>query len=250
MLEALIHTRLITQPAIWGKLPGHADFVCRGMRRGETDGWLPWLARNGAMVRRPATPPPPAAFVLPPGTLSFARRRFTLGVITPSRDSAGRDHALLVYQLAHPRWVQWHFARQAQRPRDWLFWLARAVERHTSPEHAASGVQALASTVDALWQLHAPDWRSLWASGRAAHESHEDTERRCLLAEAALTRRTGPMLAQDAAMRLRGVHCMPWADWPQRLFKARTQSAFWQQDMRGGFVNASNRFLDLWEVQA
>lgn len=250
MLDALIHTRLITPPAIWGKLPGHADFVRSEMRLGETDGWLPWLARNGGMVRRPVVAPPPAAFVLPPGTLSFAPHRFTLGVITPSCDSVGRHHALIVYQLAHPRWVLWHFARQTQRPRDWLFWLARAVDRHTGPVRAASEVQALACTVRALWQLHAPDWRVLRASGRVAPESTDDTGRRCVLAEVALTEQAGPTYPEDAAARLRGVHCLPWADWPQRLFKARAQSAFWQQDAEGGFVNASSRFLDLWEPQA
>ena len=38
MLQRLIASRLITPPAIWGKLCGHADFVRSGMRHGESEG--------------------------------------------------------------------------------------------------------------------------------------------------------------------------------------------------------------------
>lgn len=247
MFQALIASRLITPPAIWGKLPGHADFVRSGMRHGESEGWQPWLAEHGGMASTPMmTDAPPAALVLPPGTLAFAPDRFVVGVITPSGDRVGRRHALLVYQLAHRRWVERHFAQHAMQSNDWLFWLARAVERHTGLARATE-VNALERTVQALWKLHAPGWRTLVSRGQ---ESSERVARRGALSEAALSQLAGPARPEDPGMRLQGVRYLPWADWPQRLFKARAENAFWQQDAAGGFVNASNRLAGLWESAA
>jgi len=242
MLEKLIASRLITPPAIWGKLPAHADFVRSGMRHGESEGWQPWLAQHGGLVGASSTGAPPVAFVVPPGTLAFAPRRFVVGVITPSGDKVGRRHALIVYQLAHPRWVEHHFRQPLAPLDDWLFWLARAVARHTGTQGAADAA-ALERTVRALWLDHAPGLSALWLSGRSGVE--RPPERR-VQAQAMLDKLAGRASADDPATQLRGVRFLPWTDWPQRLFKPRAQSAFWQQDAKGAFVNATDRMPELW----
>ena len=248
MLQRLIASRLITPPAIWGKLPGHADFVRSGMRHGESEGWQPWLAQQGRLDAAgrstPAGTALPAAFVLPPGTLGFARRRFVVGVITPSMDKVGRQHALLVYQLAHPRWIRRHFDPQALQPHDWLFWLARAVARHTGPQGIAD-IKALERTVLALWRLHAPSVGQLWGRTGGAVKL-DSAEARGQAAQDLLDRLGGFEPADDPAAQLHGVRFFPWADWPQRLFKARGEGTFWQQDAAGGYVNAAARLPMLW----
>lgn len=237
MLQRLIASRLITPPAIWGKLPGHADFVRSRMRHGESEGWQPWLAQQGRLDSAGTGAALPAAFVLPPGTLDFARHRFVIGVITPSMDKVGRQHPLLVYHLAHPRWIKAHFDKQALQSHDWLFWLARAVARHTGTQDT-SDVQALERTVQRLWRLHAPDMRQLW--GRAATPV-ESPEKRRHLVQGLLDQLTGPAPSDDPAAQLRGVRFFPWADWPQRLYRARGEGTFWQQDAAGGYVNVAAR---------
>ena len=242
MRQALIASRLITPPAIWGKLPAYADFVRSGMRPGESEGWQPWLAQQGDGSGGPDATVLPAAFVLAPGTLAFAPRRFVVGVIAPSCDKVGRRHALLVYQSAHPRWVERHFANDADWRGGWLFCLARAVDRHTGATRVTD-VTALQRTVQALWRLHAPTWRDVWRprSPSPEHLARRDARAANLLAQLAV-----PAHLDDLATRLSGVRFLPWADWPQRLFKPRPDSAFWQQDASGGFVHAASRLSGLW----
>jgi hypothetical protein len=112
MLHVLMEHHRVTPPAIWGKLPGHADFVRSGVRHGESEAWQPGLAAHAPMDATGATAALPAAFVLPPNAL--------------------------------------------------------------------------------------------------------------------------------------GVRHLPWADWPGRLHAAGAESAFWQQDAAGGFVNAGTRLAQLW----
>lgn len=250
MLQRLIASRLITPPAIWGKLTGHADFVRSGMRHGESQGWQPWLAQQ-AQQAQPGSPGAhldpnlalPTAFVLPPGTLDFARQRFVLGVITPSMDKVGRPHALLVYHLAHPRWIRAHFERQARQPCDWLFWLARAVARHMAAPGGAD-ISALERTVQALWRAHAPGAAQLCRA--RARPLDPDTEARGQAAPRLLDEWAGPAPVIDAAAQRHGVRFLPWADWPQRLHRGRGEASFWQQDAVGRYVNAAARLPTLW----
>lgn len=240
MLEALISHRLISPPAIWGKLPGHADFVRSGVRHGESEGWQSWLAEHAAMGVDTAVALP-TAFVLPPGSLAFARRHFVVGVVAPSKDRTGRRHPVLIYQRAHPRWVRRHFDAQANHPRDWLFWLARAVGRHAAVR-APGELRTLEWSAHALWQLHGPDWRELgrMRPGEAAPEAKNAPSL------AVLDRCIGAAPADASTLKFVGVRHLPWADWPARLHVARAKAAFWQQDAGGGFVNASTRLADLW----
>jgi type VI secretion system protein ImpM len=242
MRQALIASRLITPPAIWGKLPAYADFVRSGMRPGESEGWRPWLAQQGDRTGAADAAVLPVAFVLVPGTLAFAPNRFVVGVIVPSCDKVGRRHALLVYQSAHSRWVERHLERDAAWHGDWLFWLARAVHRYTGATRVAD-MAALERTVQALWRLHAPDSRDVW---RPRPLSHDHVAQRHARATEVLAQLAGPEHPADPAMRLSGVRFLPWADWPRCLFKPRPDSAFWRQDASGGFVNAAHQLSGLW----
>lgn len=243
MLQKLIALRLITPPAVWGKLAGHADFVRSGMRHGESEGWQPWLMKNGGVPEDGSTEMLPTAFVLSPGTLAFAARRFVVGVVAPSMDKVGRRHALLVYQLAHPRWAARHFETQANHSQDWLFWLGRAVARHVGP-HGVPEVQALGRTVNALWRLHAPGLRDLCRTRRDG----EGVDQRSDESEAVLDRFAGPSIHDDPASRLQGVRYFPWSNWPHALLASGTENAFWQQDATGGFVNAAPQLSKLWKA--
>lgn len=242
MLQRLIARRLITPPAIWGKLPGHADFVRSGMRHGESAGWQPWLARQGHVDGPSAAIAVPAAFVLAPGTLSFARRCFVLGVLMPSIDKVGRSHALLVYQLAQPRWLEPYLTAQQTPSLNWQFWLARAVARHTRP-NVASGIQAFEHTVTSLWQLHRPQPPELWSPKRVSTFADLATPS---AAHGVLDRLAGPDDPDDPSRQLDGVRHFPLAGWPQQVFQRRSEGVFWQQDAAGAYVNVSTRLSTLW----
>lgn len=245
MLDKLVAHQLVTPPSIWGKLPGHADFVRSAMRHGESEGWRPWLANQGALAEPAARAGEtaaalPTAFVLPPGTLKFARRRFVVGVIAPSHDRVGRHHPLLVYHLAHRRWIEHHFEAHAAQPREWLFWLARALVRHAAQ---TTDIHRLEHAVRVLWLLHAPQWRDLWSRPR---DRDAWAEARCARSSALLDKLLGPASSDDPAARLFGVRYLPWCDWPHRLLHGR-RGAFWRQDASGRFVDAASRLPRLWE---
>lgn len=245
MLQKLVALRLITPPAIWGKLAGHSDFVRSGMRHGESEGWQPWLIENGRFPEVGPVGTLPTAFVLAPGTLGFAPHHFVVGVVAPSIDRVGRRHALLVYQVAHPRWAERHFAAQAIHPQDWLFWLGRAVARHIGP-HGAPQVQALGRTVDALWRLHAPGRRELFGARADSTAGSTNADPSRDRSKAVLDRFAGPCIEDDLAARLQGVRYFPWSNWPHAFLASRVQNAFWQQDAAGGFVNAAPQLSNLW----
>lgn len=263
MLKKFLATHFVTRPAIWGKVPGHADFVSCGLRRGEREAWQRWLAampEPPAGRRLPASAALPVAFVLPPGALQFASRRFVVGVMARSVDRLGRSHALVVYQLAHPRWLLRHLAMHEDCPHDWFFWLARTVARHAGLSEAAD-IRALERATDELWGLHGPTAMQLLpAAWRPAAKPASLVSR----SRALLDRLLGAPSLDDLSRRLVGVRFMPWTDWPERVGeprffdrraqagdvesedRPRFQGAFWQQDDSGGFVNAAVRLDTLW----
>ncbi len=167
----------VSPPAIWGKLPTHADYLQHGVRSDEVQGWQRWLAGQlrpqptpcsaGKRLRRdeqwsaleperykPAPSSIPVAFVLPAGAVALTPPACVLGVIANSCDRLGREHPMLVYQRCNARWLQHCFAStggsgEAATAFDdtsirldqqtWLFWLARLVSRYAAaPEEAAS----------------------------------------------------------------------------------------------------------------
>ncbi|MGJ7578658.1 type VI secretion system-associated protein TagF [Variovorax sp. RHLX14] len=256
-MKRVIAAHLVTQPAIWGKLPAHSDFVSSGVRIGEQDGWEAWLSaqpHRTSEYRAPASAALPAAFVLPPGALPFAPRRYVVGVVARSFDRTGRPYALLVYQLAHRRWLVRHFAKHAAYPHDWFFWLARAVARHAGLFEAAD-IRALERATGELWRLHSPNATQLLPP---ICRAEADPVALVSRSRALLDRLMGAASQDDLARRLAGVRFLPWPDWPDRLCGAgsggtarfsgarRFEGAFWQQDDAGGFVNAAVRLEALW----
>lgn len=261
MFGELIASWQVTPPAIWGKLSGHADFVRFGTGQGEIEAWRAWLAQEARRCtlsvgdkagqslsgaeRRPGLP---VAFVLPPGTLPFARRQCVLGVIATSGDSLGHRHPLVVYQAARPSWIRRHFENHAAQPRDWQFWLARMLGRHLAAASPAN-IRTLAIAVRALWDEQSraggtpglpPGPAFANASGRDDPSGHR--------MQAVIDRWTAPRPAIDPVAHVRGVRFLPWSDWPDRTWSAHAGSAFWQQDAEGRFVDASHRLQATWGV--
>jgi type VI secretion system protein ImpM len=244
MLQRLLAASSITPPAIWGKLPAHADFVSSGLSTSHREAWREWLEAQGDGVvdgdGAEDARALPTAFVLASGALPFAPRRFVVGVVAASSDRFGRPYPLVIYHEAHPRWVACHLRRQDHEPNDWFFWLARAVTRHGSLRDAAD-IRTLERMVNALWRQHAPTWLEIATSGR--HGVPTPTRGRM---QALLDRMAGPVRQDDPGRRFRGVRHLPWTDWPQRLRYTPGECAFWQQDSRGRYVNASDRLDTLW----
>jgi len=167
----------VSPPAIWGKVPSHADFVTHGVKADEVAALQHWLAdqvralpaapRQAPSGRPLASQPAerwmaleperykasphsiPVAFVLPPGVLPFSGPHHVLGVVANSCDKLGRQHPLIVYQRANARWLRQHFASRGDDAQDaasaqaglrqpWLFWLARLVSRYARHPDAAA----------------------------------------------------------------------------------------------------------------
>lgn len=234
----------ITPPAMWGRWPGHAELVHSGVRGGEGEAWASWLVKqapNASAGLSPKAAAVPVAFVLPPGTLAFAPRRFVLGVIARSADTAGHQQPLVIYQQADARWVKKHFEAQWRQPCDWQFWLTRAVARHMLVEKPTT-LADMTCTLKALWRGQK---RASIARPTAAWTDVE-TVASTRLTHALLDRWAGRASEDDPAARLQGVRHLPWADWPQRLSGTCIERAFWQQDGQGRFVGAANRLEDLW----
>lgn len=127
----LVQTQLISAPALWGKLPSHADFISEAAHPLEIESWRRWLGQHDVSAiaaqrsSKPRRLPPqagwlhtepvhtdasrgdvPVAFVLPPGALDFARQRYVVGVLMRSCDALGRSHPFIIYQSASVRWVE------------------------------------------------------------------------------------------------------------------------------------------------
>lgn len=86
---------------LFGKLPLHGDFVCRGMSDGERAAWDAWLSEGLAAAREalgdafePAhAAAPPWRFITGPGSFGDSWRA---GCLAPSVDSAGRRFVIVL----------------------------------------------------------------------------------------------------------------------------------------------------------
>jgi hypothetical protein len=263
MIAAAMSRRWLAAPlAIWGKLPSHGDFLKHGTTAAQAQDWQDWV--NRVWSQRPAAQPRqpqvaargeagwltleprkavaglaevPVAFVMQPGAMPFAPRHCVQGVMVASEDQFGRACPLIIFQQIAPGWLRRTWAGQPahdHKHHDLLYWLARIAAR----AHAADrGWQDLADVVDAVWKAHAPNWRhALGAPLPAPSPMQLDT----------LVRQYCDHDSSDTAQGLHGVHRMPWADWPAQILRTdQPVHAFWQQDMRGGYVNASDSLLSL-----
>jgi type VI secretion system protein ImpM len=248
--------------AVWGKLPSQGDFLRHRTTVAQAKDWQDWADRIWA--RRPGAqegqrrqalawtaagrefPAPrevlsdladlPVAFVMQPGALPFAPRHCVQGVVVASSDQAGRACPLIVFQLVTRAWLRrsWHGRGAVHSGGHVLDALARLAARiHAVAVDAATLVRA----VDALDELYRPHWRH-WLGKSLPAPSHQQLD-------ALLRNHVGGDDA-DLAADLQGVTHMPWAGWPSQIARrSAPASAFWQQDFRGGYVNASDDLVDM-----
>jgi type VI secretion system protein ImpM len=262
--EYILYRRLASPLGIWGKLPGHGDFLRHNTTSAQAQGWQDWVShvwnqrsapqatqRHRASSRRgepgwvslepreQATDlmDIPVAFVMQPGAMSFAPKHCVQGVVVSSCDQVGRACPLIIFQLVTPDWMRrtWGERRIAHAPEDMLYWLSRIAARmHVSEQ----SWEQLVHTVNSLWQLYQPTWRHLTGAPPPMPSSLQlDNVLRQFCANG----------KADAARGLKGVKRMPWANWPTPIVRiTRLKHAFWQQDMHGGYVNASENLSTLW----
>lgn len=274
--QRLVDLWLVQAPAIWGKLPNQADYVRHRCSAAEAQDWQHWVSqvwlrrsvkprariaskniRKWIELDAPKPEPDlafvPVSFILLPGAMSFAPRHFVQGVCVASQDRVGRECPLIIYQKISPYWLSRIFAAEARATQPsvsassgktekhndtarLLFWLARISARI----HAADlPPEALAQVVDEVWMQFEPGWKQLF--GRDAHVVPHQ------VLQQSLARQAIAEDSLDTASGLRGVSRLPWTNWPQRLLSAEQPvPAFWQQDIEGAYVNASDSLFSLW----
>ena len=264
--EHLSRQWLASPLAVWGKLPSHGDFLKHRTSAAQAQDWQDWVARVWSQreAPRPATLPHglvrgepgwvaleprkreadltevPVAFVMQPGAMPFAPRHCVQGVMVASTDQVGRPCPLIIFQQIAPGWLRRTWVRKpANSHHDMLYWLARIAAR----AHAADrDWHDLAHAVDAVWLAHAPNWRHLLGAPAPAPSGMELD---------ALVRQYCEHETSDTARGLHGVHRMPWVNWPTQIVRADNPvHAFWQQDLRGGYVNVSDNLPRLFGARA
>ena len=267
---------LVQAPAIWGKLPNQADYVRHRCSAAQAQDWQRWVSQvwlrrtvkpraripsknvqKWIEVEAPKPEPDlafvPVSFILLPGSLAFAPNHFVHGVCVASQDRVGRECPLIIYQKIRPYWLKRILAAEARNTKaafatssskivrlndtvHLLYWFARISARI----HAADlAPEAVAQLVDEVWTQFEPGWLQLF--GRDPQSVYSACLQQSLeqhaLAEDSL----------DTATGLRGVRHLPWANWPQRLWSTEQPlPAYWQQDIEGGYVNASDSLFSLW----
>ena len=255
-----ISPRWLAAPlAIWGKLPSHGDFLRHRTSSAQAQDWQDWVSRVWSQrahapqrthanrrgepgwvslePRQSLTPltEVPVAFVMPAGSMPGTPRHCVQGVLLASQDQIGRPCPLIIYQQVAPGWLRRSWADSQG---DMLYWLARIAARAHGADRSW---EDLTRAVDCLWQLHQPGWKQWLGAPLAAPTSEQ----------------LGSVLRQycedegaDVARGLRGVQHMPWANWPAQILRTdQPAPAFWQQDLRGGYVNASDNLPALWRAQ-
>lgn len=263
LLDPLNHRWLAGPLSVWGKLPSHGDYLRHRTTAGQGRDWQNWVTRVWNL-RTPARQrvraanssdagwlqleprkvkaelaAVPVAFVMQPGSMPFSPRHCVQGVFVASEDQFGRACPLIIFQQVAPGWMRrtWGGARALAdaNEQNLLYWLSRLAARtHGADRDWLDLTQA----VDAIWQLHAPTWRNLLGMPVTNPEQAG--------LQAALTQYCDSEHA-DAALGLQGVRKLPWANWPNRILRSQNPAqAFWQQDMRGGYVNASDSLQSLW----
>lgn len=263
----------ISSPAIWGKLPTHADFIQIQVKGEQAQQWQNWLAlqwqagsrlpKRRRMSRElwlnlsaqasteEASNALPVAFVLAPGQLEFSGQQYVIGVMVPSCDQIGRSHPLMVYQLAQRRWLEQQWLIEQRAIRDWQFWLARllsTVVQHAWDVGAAARSDLrgrIEASVEQLWQVFHPARGIRW---RGAHgNSAEAIDQLC---EPILSQwQTDQEAKADVAALLSGVPLFPRSDWPAVLAHPGFQSMFWQQTEQGEYVMAETSLAALWREE-
>lgn len=248
--------------SVWGKLPSQGDFLRHRTTMAQARNWQDWVdrvwdQRPGAQAgqRRQALAwtaadreslaprrtlsdlaDLPVAFVMQPGALAFAPRHCVQGVVMASSDQSGRACPLIIFQRVSRAWLRrsWHGGGAMHAQGHVLHALARLATRIQAV--AADGSTVLRA-VDALDELYRPRWRH-WLGQSVPGPSRAQLD--------ALLRNHVSDDDIDLATDLQGVTHMPWAGWPSQIVRRRAPiDAFWQQDARGGYVDASGDLAHL-----
>ncbi|MBN9408780.1 MAG: type VI secretion system-associated protein TagF [Burkholderiales bacterium] len=245
--------RLAPPPlAAWGKLPTHADYLQYRAGADAARDWQAWLGRFAPTPRRPApagwlqlepAPPDlqalPVAFVLPPGVLAFAGRRYVAGVMVPSQDSVGRAHPLIVWRCVDVHWLD----AQAVAGLPWWHAQAQLLERLALRAAAFDDdgpAAAETRRADSAW-----DWHRLCDLATqldAAPPPGAAALQRWLAEQLPVPRPSGADAGPPpvpSSHYLHGVRHLPWPQWPGGDHAAARHAAFWQQDGEGRIVAAS-----------
>lgn len=273
---------LVSPPAVWGKLPSHADYVRHRVGFREDVVWQEWLLRElgerafnaredtrrapkaqGAWIQldKPTSKPGPGqvpiAFALPSKALHHQINAHVIGVVARSEDSLGRVHPLIVYQFCSVRWLRQCFALPASDSHEvtlgWLYWLSRLMVRYIHP--TTQPAMPVYQAVDELWDAFAPGWLHGLGVRRMPPSAAE-------LNQWLQTAHLPDPPEQDAMQMLHGVRFLPWLDWPDRVWQGTLGSAsdalsasicrepvksYWQHDAAGGYVGASTKLPELWD---
>lgn len=238
----------ISSPAIWGKLPDRGDYVRYRAQGQEIDEWRIWLNKQEWLQPQkdnikdkhdwlyltpdfgqesPVLHALPWSFVLAPGILPFSGRSWVIGVMSPSADSIGRSYPLVIYQTVNQSWLQ----RYLNTPLGWLYWLAQLVAGYVKPTQ--KNTRDLASQLDKLWEIHSPKWGGWFARAQVGNQT-------------ACRELTGKTKEEDTEFC--GVHYLPWANWPHVVWESYSAEGwFWQQDGRGGFLDARSLGNSVWK---
>lgn len=255
--HALTQRLLAQRPCVWGKLPSHGDYVRYRCSPQQAWMWQAWTDQvwhmperhapeqgQGISLEIPATQidlgTVPVAFLMPPGMLNFSPSHHVHGVMVASQDNVGRACPLIIYQQVSSAWLEscWRVAvgkSGAPNGQHLLYWFARIAARFQASDKSFND---LCAAVDLIWQQHQPGWSQLWGEQDAAPDTAE-------LRQAVL--QYGAYDSLDAAQGFSGVRHLPWKNWPLTALKKQPPSAcFWQQDLHGGYLNASESLLGLW----
>ncbi|WP_077038077.1 type VI secretion system-associated protein TagF [Pelomonas sp. KK5] len=247
--QRLVRWRLAGPLALWGKLPGQADYVSRRaspsdvalLQRWVAEQWQPptrpqprtrqrgWLALNHDADRAPDLSMTPVLFVMGAGPGRHLR-----GAVVPSQDRIGRPHPLVLFQPATRRWLQRRLPAACGSPDELLYWLARVLARWQA--HSES-IEALDRAVQALDRLQQPGF---------SHALLGDLPRP--IAEAAgyrLVESLGAGQLMADAMELRYIAVPSKAALP-----AAPATVFWQSDASGVLLRVAGAWPELWGAAA
>jgi type VI secretion system protein ImpM len=161
------------------------------------------------------------------------------GVLLASEDQVGRPCPLIIYQQIAPGWLRrsWS-ARASLGENNMLYWLSRIAARTHGADRSWDD---LTRAVDSVWALHRPGWTHWMGAPLPAPSS---------LQLDSVLRQYCEDDGADVARGLHGVQHMPWVNWPAQILGAdQPGQAFWQQDMRGGYINASDNLPSLWRTR-
>jgi len=259
MEQYLVERRLAGPLAIWGKLPGHADYISQNAAAADTavlqrwvaEHWRPPGAPRAASAQdrhetgwmhtaHPEAAPhddtlTPVIFVLATRGRGWSKTPHCLrGAIVPSQDRIGRPHPLIVYQRVTPRWLRRRLPAACGSPDDLLYWVARILAR---------------------WQLHHDELASLSQAVQALDALQTPRLAHVLFGDSPVPiSSTGATALVEALGR---EDILPDAMEPQTppltrpaaSLPDRSGTSFWQSDANGTLLRLAPHWNELWKLR-